>query len=235
MPASLGFDTLIVNNRIYDEKSLSRMFEIFFSHDIKNYIFLSEFDFTADSFSLKTVKNKNFQSTLKTIAPRGVHTKICYNLSFVRGVSSNPDLRRIYSNRKHSSLFINLPTMLDADLYDSFAVDLNRLIYRLKAIPLCTSFDKTLETSDKEICTRLLQSPRLAFGFDLNYWLSSDNLAFAKQLSRIKPLFVPMLSNGIEAYTDIDYFYEQIMSNIGKDNYYALCTKINKCAALFGF
>ncbi len=235
MAASLGFDTLIVNNRIYDRHSLSLLFEGFSRHDIKNYIFLSDFDFTTDSLSLKSEKSKNFQNTLKSIAPRGVHTKVCFNLCFGGGVASNPQLRRIYANKKSSALFIGLPTMIDTHSYQHFALDINRLIYKINALPLCTGFDKILETSDSDICIRLLQNPKLAFGFDLNYLLSPVNSDFLKQISTIKPLLIPTISNYIEAYGDIDYFHEKALENIGKDNYYSICSKINKCASYFGF
>ncbi len=235
MTTSLGFDTVIVNNRMYDTESLSLLFNQLLKHDIKNYIFLSDFDFINNSFSLEADRIKKFKVLLKDITPYGVHTKICYNLNFEHDVSFNKELKRLYAYRKNSSLFISLPTMLDLKIYDSFSIDLNRLIYRLNAFPLCVDFDKVIETSNMDICMRLLKNPRIAFGFDLSYLFSPEKLDFLKTLIQNNSLVIPTISQDILQYEYLDYFYEKLLDNIGKEKYYQLCTKINKCSILFGF
>ncbi len=233
MLPSLGFDTVIVNNRMYDDNSLSSLFSFFKPLGIYNFIFISDFDLSANSFSLEREKIKAFKSHLKSIAPYGVHTKVFYNLLLSSGSAFNSHLYRLYANKKKSSLCVTLP-IFDGDYYNTFAKDINHLLYKQNASVLINRFDTLLELSDKNICARLLKNPKILFGLELSYILSPRNIDFAKSLAKEKIMFIPQISYALDEYVGVMENANDLLENIGKVNYFELCTRIRKTSDTFG-
>lgn len=228
MPLSIGFDTLIANNRRYSEDELSDLFSLFVPLDVKNFIFLCEFDLVSDSFHKANEKTSLLKDRLSRTAPRGVHANVKYELIFDRGAPDNPQLSRLFASRAKRSLFVSLPMFPQVD-DNSFATDLNRLIYRSNSFPIFTSFHNLVETAPLAFTSKLMTTDA-GFAFDLNYLLRTDHPTLTERLFDVRVL--PMISHDIANYVgivnEISYFQEIF----GKKQYYRLCSQINRCCTI---
>ena len=232
MLSSLGFDTVVVNNHSYDSQSISTLFSLLYPNGVSNFIFLSDFGFTQNSFSLESSKIHGFKNDLKAISPRGVHSKIFYNLSFERGCAFNPEFERIYALRKFNSLFIELPMFLDNE-YASLATDINYALYRRKTFALISNFDALTETTSDSLWKKLLAVPNLAFGLDINFIFAPKNVDKIRALINNNCPILPTVSHHVSNYVGIMNEAEFFMETIGKQNYYYLCNRIRKCSEKF--
>ena len=228
----LGFDTIIVNNQLYDDQSLCALSSLFTSIGVNKFIYLSPFEFSKNSFSIEFLKINSFKNNLKKISKRGVRSSVFYNLIPERGSVFNPDFKRIYALKKFNSLFIELPMFLDNE-YDNLATDINYLLYRHKAFTVVSNFDKILETSSPELCKKLLSVPNLAFALDVNFLFDPKNTDTVKTLLDSNCLILPSITHHISNYVGIINEAEFLMEIIGKRDYYLLCSKIRKCSEKF--
>lgn len=232
MQFSIGFDTLIINNRFYSEDDLSELFELFVPLGIKNFVFLFEFDLANTNLLRVSNKISALEALLSTITPRGVHTTVKPELIFDSGVSSNSDISKLYASRSKRSLFVELPIFPQTD-DNGFATDLNRLIYRSGSFPIFTSFQNITETAPTDFTSRLLSTPS-GFGFDLNYLLRTDRQKLTRTLIANNALILPIVSHELANYVgivnEISYFKE----TYGKNEYYKLCSQINRCSIKAG-
>ena len=232
MQFSIGFDTLIINNRFYSEDDLSELFELFVPLGIKNFDFLFEFDLANTNLLRVSNKISALEALLSTITPRGVHTTVKPELIFDSGVSSNSDISKLYASRSKRSLFVELPIFPQTD-DNGFATDLNRLIYRSGSFPIFTSFQNITETAPTDFTSRLLSTPS-GFGFDLNYLLRTDRQKLTRTLIANNALILPIVSHELANYVgivnEISYFKE----TYGKNEYYKLCSQINRCSIKAG-
>lgn len=232
MQFSIGFDTLIINNRFYSEDDLSKLFELFVPLGIKNFVFLFEFDLANTNLLRVNNKISLLNELLSRITPRGVHSAVKLELIFDNGASSNSDLSRLYSSRSKRSLFVALPMFPNTD-DNGFATELNRLIYRSGSFPIFTSFQNITETAPTDFTARLLSTPS-GFGFDLNYLLRTDRQKLTRTLIANNALILPIVSHELANYVgivnEISYFKE----TYGKNEYYKLCSQINRCSIKAG-
>jgi hypothetical protein len=229
---SLGFSSIVVNNRSYDDKSLSSLFSLLFKHDVSDFIFLSDFKLSADSFSLESSRISDFGIRLKDISSRGIHCKVCYNLILERGSAYNPEFKRLYAAKKFNSLFVELPLFLDTE-YDELASDINYMLYRRRSNLVISNFDRVLETSSWELCKKLLSVPKLGVALDINYLFDPKNIDLVKFLLKCGSLVIPTISHDLSNYVGIMNEAEVTFGLLGKTDYYYLCNRIRKCADLF--
>ena len=233
MLASLGFDTIIVNNRRYDEESLSELFNLLFPFGVNKFIFLLDFDLSLDSFSVQFEKIQRFAKIVSNISPRGARSKIFYNLILDKGSSFNPEFNRLYSVKKARSLFLSLPLFTDTN-YEVIAQDLNNMIYRMNAFPLITNFDMVVETSANIFWQKLLSVSNLGVSVDINYLFDPEKLGFAEALILNKTPLIPSVSRDIANYVGIVNEAEFFFEKIGKKKYYSICSQISRCSSKFG-
>ncbi len=231
--ASLGFETVIVNNHEYDFDSISLLFETFSKYGVTNFIFISNFDLTVNSFCFESQKIKNFKLKLSKLTPRGIHTKVFYNLIFDKGAIFNKDVKRLIAVKKHNSLLLTLPK-LDSNNYDIFAQDMNHLLYKSGITALFTNFDRFIEGSENDIAMRLLRNPKVSAGFDLRYLFSNDKQFITDELISNNALFLPMVSHSVLDYVDIMNNSEEFRKRVSKDKFYKLSSNSRKCSTLFG-
>ena len=232
MQFSIGFDTLIVNNRFYAEDDLSKLFELFVPLGIKNFVFLFEFDLANTNLLRVNKKITLLEDLLSRITPRGIHTTVKPELIFDSGVSSNSDISKLYASRSKKSLFVALPIFPPID-DNGFATDLNRLIYRSSSFPIFTSFHNIVETAPEDFTTRLLSTPS-GFGFDINYLLRTDRKDLTSMLINNTSLVLPMISHELANYVGIVNEVSHFKETYGKTEYYKLCSLINRCASKAG-
>ncbi len=232
MLTSLGFDTVLIHNRRYTDDELEQLFSLFSQYDVKNFIFLCDFDFEVDAITIERQRTIDFLDRAESMAPRGVHIKAFYNVIASNGFAFNKDIKRIYANKKYRSLFVGLPLFTD-NSFDAIAHDLNNLIYRQKTFSVFTCFDGVINTASQEFCQKLIKNSNVGFGFDLNYMLDPKNLPLIFDLLNSRTLLLPMISHDISNYVGVIKSAEHTMEEIGKKNYYQLCSQIHKCASRF--
>ena len=230
---SLGFDTIVVNNYVYDDESLSSLFELFFKYDVSNFIFLCDFKLSEDSFSIVSERISDFAARLKKLSLRGVHCKVFYNLILERGSAYNPSFKRLYASRRHNSLFMQFPLFLD-NQYESLATDINYILYRRRSSTVISNFDKVLETSSNELSRKLLAVPGLSAAFDINYLFDPKNIDTVRFLLKNNCLLLPTVSHHISNYVGIVNEAQAALDLLGKNDYYYLCNRIRKCSVNFG-
>ena len=224
---SLCFDTLLVNNYFYDDEDLNSLFGVFAPHDVKNFIFLSDFDFNLHTLSLKNERNKNIQANINNIAPRGIHAKLYHNLHLDQNATLNKDIRRLIAVKKHGTIFVTLP-FLNTENYNDFAYDINRLLYGSKLCPVFLDFDKFIRFSDDDISSKLLQNQNAIFAFDINYLFSPENISIVKNILLSRALIIPTVSNHISEYVATEKNINFFIDKIGKKNYALLSAQIRK-------
>ena len=230
---SLGFDTIVIHNHWYDNDSLSELLNTFSYYGIKNFIFLSDFDFSLNSLSVENEKLNNFKARFsKASLPRGVFCKAFYNLSIDKGSAFNKDIKRVYSVRKYRSLFVNLPLFTETN-HELIAQDINHLIYRQKAFPVFSHFDGIINTTSKEFYSKLIKNTSVGFAMDINYIFDPNNASVILDMIKSKALIVPMIAHHNSNYVGVLNEAEFFMEKIGKKNYYQLCTQMRKCATKF--
>lgn len=231
----LGFDILIVDNRQYSDHAVSALFNLFAPLGIKKFIFLCDFDFTRDSFSVALDKISRFKERLKALTPErpaGIHSYVKLELQFDIGAVHNPQLSRLYASRSQKSLFVSLPIFINAS-DNAFASDLNRLLYRSDAFPIFTEAQNIAETAPSDFYSRLL-STGAGFAFDLNYLLRTEEPRPIKNIISNNILILPMISHELENYVSIEKHIAYFQECLTKSDYYRLCTQINRCALRAG-
>ena len=232
MLTSLGFDTIVVNNREYDNENLCLLLDLFCKCGIKNFIFLSDFDLERNSFRLEHDKIIDFKNRISTVVPYTIHPKVFFNLYVTNGFSSNKDIKRCYSVKKNRFLFAQLPMFTDIN-FDLIAHDLNNLMYRQKSFPVFSSFDTILNTASDDFCKKLINNKNIGFCFDINYIFDPKNVELFSSVLNSKAFILPMISHNISNYAGILKSAEFFMGIYGNSNYHKLCSLINKCASKF--
>jgi len=223
---SLCFDTILVTNHSYGD-NLSQLFHTFVPHDIKNFIFISEFDFKLHTLSLKNEKIKTFEKNIKNSSPRGISCKLYHNLILDENATFNKDIHRLIAVRKNGTLFVTLP-FLNSENYSIFAHDINRLLYNPKIFPVFLDFDKFMSFSDKEISDKLLKNQNAVFTFDINYLFAPENRDVIEMILSSQSLIVPTVSNHISKYVATEENLNFFINNIGKKNYSSFSSLIRK-------
>lgn len=232
MLKSLGFNALVVNNGLYDDADISSLMSLFSSVGIDNFIFLSNFSLSNDSFSLESSKISRFKVVLKKISSRGIHCKVFYNLNLERGSAFNKNFKRLYTSKKCNSLFADLPLFLD-DQYDALATDVNHIIYRRKSLLLISNFDKVIKTSSLDLCQKLLSAANIGVVLDINYIFDPQNMEIIKLLIKNNCYILPSITHHISNYVGIMNENEAFLKTLSSNDYTGFCNCIRKCSDKF--
>ncbi len=231
---SVGFDTIVINNRYSDNTDLRRLFDFFLPMGIVNFIFPYRFDLSVDNITLSSERLKNFTRLAQNVAPRGVHVKAAHALCFIDGVSQNRSLEKFcLSKKKHSEFFV-LPLFSDPS-DNRFATELNRLLYRRSIFPIFNSFDSIVKTAPRGFCSKLLCSNSAGFVLDINFLFDLENTEILNLIVKNSVQILPSISHGLENYVGIQETLKYFIQQFGKNNYYKLCSQINKCSNTVGF
>ncbi len=231
---SLGFETLLINNEMYDKESLEDLFSLFVPCGIRNFVFLSSFDLAANSFPIELQRLKGFRNFADDLLPRGFHAYTAFNLMLSEGCAFNRSFNRIYSNKKQKALLAVYPAFSEKIRYE-LSKDINQMIYKLKAFTVLTNFETVIETSHKEAYSKLFYIKNFAYGFDINYLLRKDRQELLNYLIDNNILFMPMVSHHSMNYVEIMNRFDELFDIIGKKRYFAMLRNISKCSEKIGF
>ena len=224
---SLGFDTLILNARPYTDESIKLLVDIFAPLDIRNFVFLHEFDQQLDPLSVALDSARSFEERISLQLPRGVRAKALMSVKFSTEIAVTSELRRLCPSRKVNSLFVSLPIFLSPSDND-LATALNRLLYRSKIDPIFSSFETICETSPKQFSDKLLAINSCSFAFDINYLFRADNHELAAMLADRNVHILPCISHDPSCYAGIAESAQYFIDTHGKQLYYKLCSQINR-------
>ena len=229
---SLFFDTLVIHNNNYDKDSICRTLDLFSACGVQNFIFLIDFDFTKNPISIQKEKINSFKANLADLRKRGMHTYVFNNIAFVKGVSLNKDLPKMYASHKVSSAFLEIDLKSSSD-YDILAQDINTLIYTKKVFPLFSHFDSIIEYSPESEYKKLLSNRNFGFGFDLHYIFDPQKTDMILKIIANRTMIMPMISSDISNYISYAKDAEFLIDRIGKSNYSALCHQVQRCSSKF--
>lgn len=230
---SLGFDTLVINARPYTDESIKLLVDIFSPLDIRNFVFLHEFDQMIDPLSVTLNSARSFEQRISPLFPRGVRVKALMSIKLSNDTVVTSDLHRLCPSRKVNSLFVSLPIFPKIDDND-FATMLNRLLYRSKIDPIFSSFETVCETTPKQFKGKLLAINSCSFAFDINYLFRVDNYELANILTNYNVHILPCISHDPSCYAGISESAQHFIDTHGKQIYYKLCSQINRSVSRAG-
>ena len=230
---SLGFDTLIINTHPYSDESIKLLIDIFTPLDVRNFVFLHEFDQLNDPLSVALDSARSFEQRISPLLPRGVRAKALMSVRFSTDISVTPELRRLCTSRKVNSLFVSLPIFTNPD-DNEFATALNRLLYRSKTDPIFSSFETVCETAPTKFCDKLLEINSCAFAFDINYLFRTDNHELVSKLTDRNLRILPCISHDPSCYAGIEQTARHFIDTCGRQLYYKLCLQMNRSVSRAG-
>lgn len=231
---SLGFDTLIIDNIHYSDRELYELFEFFTDLDVKNFVFIHDFDFRSDNLTLTLNKFKSYSEHLTKLSPRKSHIKVCANLPLIDDSVENSDLSRLKISKKDNSIFVSIPTFQDTS-DNRFATNLNKLLYRRNLFPIFTSFEYQLKSAPSDFLNKLLSVKNCGFAFDINFLFAPQTSNLHATLLSSNIHILPSVSHDLANYVGILKSAEHLISVIGKSEYYKLCSLINHASTHIGF
>lgn len=227
---TLGFDTAIISYNHQPEASLIHTIEALYELGIDNFIFTFAYDPLNDSIVILKNRFKEFESYYKTRSPRRAKIKCAFDFNICKDSAFNKSVSRLYFNNASRAIFITLPIFTSTN-YDPIALDVNHLLYKKSAFPIFTSFEKVIETSGIDFCSKFINNPKIGLSIDINYLLNPQKKKIFKLLIQSGSLILPSFSNDFSNYAGLAASTQYAIDLYGKTNYYKLCTQINKCSA----
>ena len=228
MLTSLGFDTLVVHaNRFYSD--IPQTLEAFYALGIKTFLFVFDYDPLYDSIPIIKSKMSEFKKHFANIALRKFKIKCAINLHISHGAAFNDSITQLYYNKSSKAIFISLPLFTDAN-YDPISLDINHILYKKSALPIFTSFDKIVESSSIEFCSKFINNPRICISTDINYLFNPQKEIFFNKILTSNTLILPSISYNLSNYAGIMAATDFAIDKYGKKAYFNLCSQINKAS-----
>ena len=226
MLSSLGFDTIVVHaDKI--SSNIEHAFNLFYEIGIKKVLLLFDYDPLCDSITLIKSRANEFKSLCSKYAYRRIKIKCALNLHITEGSVFNDSINRIYCNKSFKTIFVSLPLFTETH-YQPIALDINNLLYKKKAFPVFTSFEKIIETSSLDFCSKFINNSKIGISIDINYLLNPQKEKVFKSLLKSSSLIFPTITHDISNYAGILPSTEFIIKKYGKKSYYSLCSQINR-------
>lgn len=226
MLSSLGFDTIVVHaDKI--SSNIEHAFNLFYEIGIKKVLLLFNYDPLCDSITLIKSRANEFKSLCSKYAYRRIKIKCALNLHITEGSVFNDSINRIYCNKSFKTIFVSLPLFTETR-YQPIALDINNLLYKKKAFPVFTSFEKIIETSSLDFCSKFINNSKIGISIDINYLLNPQKEKVFKSLLKSSSLIFPTITHDISNYAGILPSTEFIIKKYGKKSYYSLCSQINR-------
>ena len=232
MITTLGFDTIIIQaNTFYSEPNqINQAFETFYKFGIKNFLFVFDYNPLCDSITILKSKATAFKNMASNNCSHRINIKIAYNLIVSPGVAFNNSINRLLVSKNSKALFVSLPLFTDTN-YDPIALDINHLLYKKSYFLIFNSFEKIVESSNIEFCSKFINNPRIGICVDLNYLLNPNKEKFFKQLLNSNCLILPSVSNELGNYVGALSAADFIIDKYNKKSYYNICSLINKASS----
>ena len=228
MLSSLGFDTIIIHtDRFYSDinQSLKYLYDI----GIKNFLFVFDYDPLSDSIAILKDKMNTFKSLYSKTTSLRVKIKCALNLHISQGAGFNDSVKQLYCSKNSNTLLISLPLFTN-DNYEPIALDINHLLYKKSSFLFFTSFDKIVESSSIEFCSKFINNSRIGLSIDLNYLFNPQKELLYHQILNSGCLIIPSISQDIGNYVGALSAADFSINKYGKKEYYRICSQINKAS-----
>ena len=225
---SLGFDTIAIHvDRFYSD--ISQALEKFYHIGIKNFLFVFDYDPLCDSIAILKDKMKSFKTTYSRLPSIHIKIKCALNLHISQGAGFNESVSRLYCNKASKSLLVALPLFTN-DNYEPIALDINHLLYKKSSFLFFTYFDKIVESSSVEFCSKFINNPRIGLTVDINYLFNPQKDKLFHHFLSSNALIIPTLSQDLANYAGVLPSADFVLNKYGKKEYYQLCSQINKAS-----
>lgn len=229
MLTSLGFDTLVVHaDRFYSD--IHQALDAFYALGIKNFLFVFDYDPLYDSISIIKSKLNNFKILCANTSSHRIKLKCALNLHISQGAAFNDSLTRLYCKKSSKTLLVSLPLFTNSN-YDPIALDINHLLYKKSVFPIFTSFEKIVESSSIEFCSKFINNSKIAISIDLNYLFNPQKEEIYTKILHSNSLILPSISKDMATYAGILSLAEFDIKKYGKKSYYGICSQINKASS----
>ena len=229
MLCSFGFDALVVSYDRLRYSEFKDLIEHFFKLGIRKYIFIFDYEPNTDSIAILTEKFNTLKQHCSNFGFRGLKIKCALNMNICQGAAFNSSLSRVFANKINKTIFVSLPIFADT-VYDSFALDVNYLLYKQHAFPIFTFFDSNIETSGRDFCQKFISNQRIGISLDINYLFSPQNIDIVKEILKSNCMILPSISGDISNYAGVWAYVEHFWKFSSKTDYFKLCSQINKCS-----
>lgn len=225
---SLGFDTIVIHrDRFYSD--IDCAIESLYSFGIHNFLFIFDYDPLTDSVAILKSKLNEFKNFHTKASSRRVKIKCALNLNISAGIAFNDSISQLYASKNTKSLFVSLPLFTD-DNYDPIALDINHLLYKKSVFLILSSFEKIVESSNLDFCSKFINNSRIGLDIDLNYLFNPQKDDFFKRLLNSRSMIFPSISKDFGNYAGLLESANLAIDNYGKKAYYGLCSQINKAS-----
>ena len=226
MLTSFGFDTIAIHVNRYNSNFIETI-NFFYSLGIKNFLLIFDYDPLQDSLSIIKSRMNEFKKLYKP-SVRG-KLKCAVNLHISPGSGFNDTVDQIYCNKRSRALLSTLPLFPDKN-YDQISHDINNLLYKKSTSLFFASFDKTVESSSLEFCSKFINNPRISLTVDINYLFNPQKQPFFNNILTHSCPVIPSISQDISYYVGIAEYINFAIENYGKKDYFRLCSQINKAS-----
>lgn len=228
MLTSLSFDTIAVHiNRFYSD--VDQMLIEFYKLGIKNFIFIFDYDPLCDSITILKDKIKSFKRLHSKPSSIRINIKCVLNMHISQGAGFNKSINKLYPTKDSNTLFVSLP-LFTSDNYDPIALDINNLLYKKSSFLMFTYFDKIVETSSLDFCSKFINNSRIGFTVDFNYLFNPEKADFFDKILNSNSLIIPSVSQNMANYVGALSEAEFIIEKYGKKSYFHICSQINKAS-----
>lgn len=225
---SLGFDTIVIHHdRFYSDADYA--LESLYDLGIHNFLFIFDYDPLTDSVAILKSKINEFKNLRAKSSSHRIKIKCALNLNISTGIAFNDSINQIYASKSTKSLFLTLPLFTDAN-YAPIALDINHLLYKRSAFLIFTSFEKIVESSNLEFCSKFINNPRIGLDVDLNYLFNPQKDAFFNQILSGRSMVFPSISKDYGNYVGALESANLVIERHGKKAYFNLCSQINKAS-----
>ena len=225
---SLGFDTIAIHiDRFHS--SIDQALIDFYNVGIKNFIFIFDYDPLCDSIAILKDKMNSIKKIYSKTPSIHIKIKCALNLHISQGAGFNNSVSQLYCNSSSKALLVALPLFTN-DNYEPIALDINHLLYKKSSFLFLTHFDKIVESSSIDFCSKFINNSRIGLTVDLNYLLNPQKDKLFNLFLTSNSLIIPTISQNMANYAGILPSADFALNKYGKKEYYKLCSQINKAS-----
>ena len=218
--AYLDFDTILIDNQLFDETILLATFQFFSELGIRHFIFTYELDCDRMTIPAALSKLKHVQSRLKRCKTRGSRFYLALRPILTEGLVTHKQFKRLAFGQSSDCLFLSLPLFVGDEWVAS---DLNYLLYKQKLNPVFTSFERNLQTNSKELVNSISHISSAVYALDAMLLTSNEGFAIAQDLIKNGCRILPCVSKHLSEYAGIQKSYAHLMDHVPSVDYFNLC------------
>ena len=231
MLTSLGFDTVAIHIDRFNS-DIDDTIEFFYNIGIKNFLFVFDYNPLCDAVAVFKYRMKQFKNIHTKGSLIRIKIKCVFNLHISQGAGFNASINQLYAAKNPNTLLVSLPLFTDNN-YAPIALDINNLLYKRSVFLIFSSFEKIVESSSIEFCSKFINNPKIGILADLNYLFNTEKEIIFNKLLETRSFIIPSISQEFANYAGALAASEFAINKYGKKAYYNICSQINKSTSIF--